>query len=221
MKWINTFFIVIVFLLVIKLKVSASDIVEDEVIVELKVPTKTNFYLDTRNDKKYELIKIDKLWWFNQDLDFKTPTSDYFDSKNEAFSKSRLYYYEDAVKVCPKGWRLPNLKEFDVFLNQISEEEVHGIAELNYNWDNINKEHPKGFKFRKTGFLHKKKKLSKSSFNMWIFNDNSEDAYHAHMYESDKGNLQLFRHTHTHKKPKKNRRFAVRCVCEDSNFEPK
>ena len=86
---------------------------------------------------------------------------------------------------------------------------------MDYDWDDINEKNTRGFKFRETGYLHKKKRLSKSSFNMWIYNEKENDAYHAHMYEKKDGKLQLFRHTHAAKKPKKNRRFAVRCVCEN------
>ena len=217
MKWTHIFYVLIIFFLVEQGNTTTNQKIEKSIAIKANDSVAVDSFLDIRNNKKYALIKVDNLWWFNQDLDFDTPTSEYFDSKNKEFSKSRLYFYKDAVKACPKGWRLPTLKEFDVFLNQISEKQVYGIAELNYNWDNINENHSKGFKFNKTGFLHKKKRQSKSSFNMWIYNEKLDDAYHAHMYETDTGNLQLFRHTHEHKKPKKNRKFAVRCVCEDSN----
>ena len=168
---------------------------------------------DPRDGKCYDLIQIDSLIWFNEDLGFET--------ENSALSikgdKGRLYSFEESKRVCPQGWRLPTVNEFDHLIKKVFQvADFTGLASLDYNWERIN-ENPLNFHFSKTAIMHKKKMIAHESFNIWLDAIEDHSSFHVHMYnldsKNDKGKLTIFRHSHDKHKPKKNRKFAVRCVC--------
>lgn len=178
----------------------------------------TDSFLDERDNTSYKTIQVNSLIWFNENLSYQTENSRSI--KTESLQKlGRLYSYADSKMACPKGWRLPTVKEFDELINEAFKINFYGSETVDFNWSTIAENHA-GFHFNKTGFLHKKKIESTESFNIWLEGRDVQDAYHVHMYNIDrkdeKGDLTIFRHTHTKHKPKKNRRFAIRCVCEAS-----
>ena len=178
-----------------------------------------HMYLDPRDGMQYPIISIDSLWWLNRNLAFNSPYSNVIAQDTSSGVKGRVYSFEEAQIVCPPGWRLPTTAEFDHLLQKMSgNHNAFGIAELEYNWHNIDS-NASGFHIDKTGFLHKKKWKSMHSFNIWLDHPNKEEAYHVHLYDvSKKDNsdvLTAFRHTHEKHAPiKMKRKFAVRCVCE-------
>lgn len=174
----------------------------------------TDSLFDERDSSWYEVIRIDTLYWFNTNLSFKTPGSKQIHSD---YANGRLYAYADARLACPKGWRLPTVAEFDQLMRIAFDPSFTGLTYLPYNWQTIN-QNPAKLRFQQTGFLHKRRFLSAQSFNIWLDQTNPEEAYHVHMYDThpqdSKRDLTIFRHTHQKHKPKKNRKFAARCVCE-------
>jgi len=176
--------------------------------------------VDERDNEVYEIIKVDSTWWFNKNLNFKTDKSSILlDEESNASKLGRLYAFEEIQNICPKGWRVPTVEEFENLLDHLQSKHDSGIVNLPYNWDNVNKGNKLGFKFNKTGLKHKKKYIANESFNIWLDSGIESEAYHVHMANYDKkkpNSLALFRHEHEKKKPiKKKRKFAVRCVCEE------
>jgi len=174
------------------------------------------FLTDERDGNVYEIVRIDSLFWFNENLSFQTKNSETIPKK---YSKSsgRLYSYQDAPKACPDGWRLPTIEEFDGLIRLITDSAFYGIVALPFDWDNIDNNKAK-FKFNKTGLYHKKRFKANEGFNMWLENDvDSLDSYHVHLFDVERkdnlSNLTIFRHSHIKHKPIKNRKFVVRCVC--------
>jgi len=161
-------------------------------------------------------MKVDNLIWFNQNLSFKTKNSEPIDNVSNP-EGARLYSYYDSKIACPEGWRLPLVEEFDKLISEIFQINFYGQTTVDFNLKIINNNHI-GFNFDQIGFLHKKKYKSRESFNLWLHNNDNESAFHVHMYDTKKGDkgksLTIFRHNHTIHKPKKHRKFAVRCVCE-------
>jgi len=174
--------------------------------------------LDYRDNTYYKVIRVDSLYWFNENLAFESSNSQTIElDKDEQTAIVRVYSFEDSRKACPEGWRLPTVDEFDDLVSEIIEADYLGISTLPYNWQTINNNRLK-FNFYQTGFLHKKKVMGRKSFNLWLDNSHNEDAYHVHLHDTEpedgKDHLTIFRHTHEKYKPKKNRKFPIRCVCE-------
>jgi len=172
-------------------------------------------YLDNRDGNSYEILKLDSLWWFNEDLLFETPGSKLPDSDKY---QSRLYPFDESRIICPKGWRLPTVAEFDKLIEKLSGEEFSGLMKLPFDWQSINKNEV-GIRLEKTNMFQKKKLVSSNSFNMWLADDSDNEAYHVHLYDVDRKdadeNLSVFRHTHEEHNPIRNKRYmAVRCVCQ-------
>jgi uncharacterized protein (TIGR02145 family) len=178
-----------------------------------------NSFTDPRDGKTYPLIQIDTLWWFNENLDFETVASHSIDEHFGNGVKGRLYSYRESKTVCPEGWRLPTVKEFDQLFSKVAGENHSMVEELPFNWGNINSANPSGFHFQQTGMTNRKKFRSEESFNLWLEDHIPEEAHHVHMYDvtrkDDSDKLTLFRHTHEEHNPiRKKRKLAVRCVCE-------
>ena len=173
--------------------------------------------LDSRDGRWYQVIRVDSLYWFNENLAFETDNSAVIDFDVDATHiHVRVYSFADAKTACPSGWRLPSVKEFDHLISSIFDTIYTGLATVPYDWATINA-NSTGFNFQRTGFLHKRKTLSRESFNLWLEDVDIQNAYHVHMYDTNhkdnSGNLSVFRHTHEKYNPKKNRKFSVRCVC--------
>ena len=172
--------------------------------------------IDSRDNKSYEVIIIDSVIWFNVNLAYKSPNSyAYFNDKTK--SKTRYYPYLDSKSACPYGWRLPSMKEFDDLVDKLFKTTFTGLISLEHNWESINK-HSGGFIFSSGGFFHKKKFKSTDSFDIWLADEANSEPYHIHMFDAniydELDALTLYRHSHTKHKPKKNRKFAIRCVCK-------
>lgn len=174
-------------------------------------------FIDERDNHSYHLIKVNDLIWFNENLSFKTKNSEPINNVSIP-NVGRLYSYQDSKIACPEGWRLPLVAEFDSLISEIFKTDYYGQSlNVDFNWKTI-AHNQIGFNFNKTGLIHKKKYISQESFNIWLDNNDNDNAFHAHMYDTSQkeNSLTVFRHNHRKHKPKKNRKFAIRCVCEDS-----
>lgn len=171
--------------------------------------------VDKRDGRQYEIVKVDSVWWFNENLAFETDHSDCFKDKDDNCEESgRLYSYADSDQVCPTDWRLPTKKEVDLLLDRISKSKINATVRLKANWENVNKLNSIGFKFQKTGFKNRKRYRSEDSMNLWL--RDKEIGHHVHMYiEKKSKEMLIFRHVHEagpNSVIKKKRKFGVRCV---------
>jgi uncharacterized protein (TIGR02145 family) len=173
--------------------------------------------LDERDGVWYDIVKIDSLYWFNENLSYQSVTGSDIILNERSGESIRVYSFADSKKVCPRGWRLPKKEEFDRLISQMTDTVFMGITTISYNWESIGL-NPTGFSYGPTGFMHKKKIKSKQSFNLWLDDSNRDEAYHVHIYDADRSDnlerLTIFRHTHQKHDPTRNRKFPVRCVCE-------
>lgn len=121
-----------------KVPASSSSFLNEESSSSIKVDWPTDSIIDDRDGQKYKIVKIDRLWWFAQNLNYETENSHcYNDSTKYCDKYGRLYTWAAAVGkseeecgerhvcnlslpvqgVCPSGWHVPSNYEWnDLFV---------------------------------------------------------------------------------------------------------
>lgn len=99
----------------------------------LTIRTKPVEYLtDPRDGHKYEIIAYGNRTWMVRNLDYASPGSLVFENKDaNSGLYGRLYPYNEAVSVCPPGWRLPSdedWKALEKFIG-VAQEELDKTAQ--------------------------------------------------------------------------------------------
>jgi uncharacterized protein (TIGR02145 family) len=105
------------------------------------VPTKKlpEYLTDSRDGKKYGAVEIGHQLqiWMAENLDFNAEGSKCYDNKEENCKKyGRLYDWKTAMKVCPSGWHLPSLGEWEVLMISVGGEKTAGkYLKATSGWD--------------------------------------------------------------------------------------
>lgn len=66
------------------------------------------FFVDSRDKRKYAVTVINNQIWMKENLDYEKM----FGISCKQCDGYHIYDFDDAQKVCPKDWRLPNLDEW-------------------------------------------------------------------------------------------------------------
>lgn len=79
-------------------------------------------FTDSRNGATYKIIKIGRQTWMAENFNLIIPEGGwcYNDSTMYCSKHGVLYDWETAKKVCPDGWHLPTVKDFEILVSNWS-----------------------------------------------------------------------------------------------------
>lgn len=84
-----------------------------------------DFFIDSRDGQAYRFVTIGTQTWMAQNLNYDDGNSLCYDNNNE---KCALYgrLYEPNTEICPAGWHLPTIHEWNVLFDYVGGESVAG-----------------------------------------------------------------------------------------------
>lgn len=86
-------------------------------------------FTDARDGRTYKIARIGSQTWMGENLDYKTAESSCADGDERNCEKyGRLYAWNEALGICPDGWRLPSRDDFLKLVNDVGGEVVAGAA---------------------------------------------------------------------------------------------
>ena len=193
--------------------------------------SQVNYIVDERDGQKYDTVSIGDLIWFKENLKYKTETSYCWDRKDEHKHCTDVNFYTNKQlhSLCPAGWRFATKSDWESTFefikkdNKIKEYQLEYrpvtlypdtpiIVEDTTNTLNIFSKNNR-LDLKEFGWVEGKRLRKMEITTYWINNeDRDDDKYHLHIGETG-----YFIHSHDHNviaKPRKQRRFAMRCVTD-------
>jgi uncharacterized protein (TIGR02145 family) len=195
--------------------------------ITCSITAQVGSFTDPRDGQTYATIVIGKHTWFREHLRYETTLSYFPNSAKHADSLSRGNYYsnKELGSICPKGWHVATLSEWEEYISvmlarhHIPKDSVTSkIFPPPNNSTAVTIKHLHIFNdtllyLTPIGWVEGNKIANDATLSLWITGDDTKDnRYHVHI-----GPEGYVKHTHKHHvedKPKRVRRFAVRCVCE-------
>jgi len=169
-------------------------------------------FCDTRDNKKYKIVKIGEQTWMAENLNYDAEVSFCYGNK---FANSneygRLYDWKTAMAVCPKGWHLPSKNEYEALDKAVGGEKVAGKklkATSGWSYDG-NGTDDYGFSALPGGFGDSggARFGNVSNNGYWWSSSNEDNSDYTYYRDMDYGNENVNWGSHG-----KSYMFSVRCV---------
>jgi len=170
----------------------------------------TSTFKDKRDGKTYKTVKIGEQWWFAENLNFVTESGSWcYDNKNNyCDSYGRLYNFKTAINVCPIGWHLSKISDWELLESNLGMDLInadtmgllnqHSIDSINVggklksasNWKVLHTDviTESGFEALPSGQRNSNGSFSDAGFAAWFyFNENgvyhlSQDSYRGDIW---------------------------------------
>ena len=140
-----------------------------------------NVLVDSRDGKMYKTVEIGEQVWMAENLNYEMPGGFCDDDESANCGKyGRFYTWEAAVKACPTGWHLPNVREYITLISNSGGPENAGKKlKSALNW----RENGKGNGFNAL--------LTSECPSFWSSTENDQSAYRLELcYGSDYARLE-------------------------------
>ena len=110
----------------------------DENAVGSEYSVESGTLRDLRDNQTYNVVVIGKQTWMAENLNYETESSvqypDYDGNPREKYG--RLYHWDEAMTVCPTGWRLPEESDWNALLAFIGDSTTAGTRlKATHDWD--------------------------------------------------------------------------------------
>ena len=186
-------------------------------------------FIDSRDNNEYGVIEIGENVWFAENLKFQSPKSKcYKNKKGNCIKYGRIYPSSELETACPKGWRVPNINDWENLKSQFGEDSIYSLLDT-INWSNpMSHTNESRFSLRSTGYQMEKRLFigEETATSMWLNQINKYDEYyHIHIFGGkgvsfEKSGYVTNEVFHAHPiKDLENRRFSIRCICNKKQNE--
>ena len=159
-----------------------------------------NMLVDERDGQQYEIIHVEGLWWMAENLNYASEGSWCYElDSDNCDDLGRIYTWNEAVSVCPEGWRLPDDSDWNSLIDH--------YGGVHYAGRHLKEGGYSGFEAKMAGYRDKAGffgKLNESTY-FWSATEKSAD------YASFKGVYKSVDNVGTYPYTKKDG-FSVRCV---------
>ena len=173
-------------------------------------------FQDPRDGQSYTYVELGTLHWMTENLRYEATSSECLKDCDQI----RFYDFNHLEEVCPEGWRLPEVKEWDAFVASFEGVETARMFEKNdklYHVDFLDKYNilaSNALAIEPYGRMEGGKLDTGYFIDFWTTNKATDARFHMHVSQ-----WSLTGHAHKHhlksNKPEEFRLFPVRCVCEE------
>jgi uncharacterized protein (TIGR02145 family) len=97
-----------------------------------------SMFTDIRDGQSYSAVKIGTQWWMSQNLNYDTTGSFCYNGSADNCSQyGRLYGSAYLLGVCPSGWHIPSVDEWNLLSTTVGGSPVAGKMLKSPGWDGI------------------------------------------------------------------------------------